>query len=104
MYEVFSYHCANYVEVKQVVVNGETKKVVYDDWRLPTAAELGIIVGLQGAKGSNNETTAIDYLLNAYYYFSASGPVYNKNQSSSGTSVRCVRDAFNEPTPIGLTE
>lgn len=104
MYEVFSYHCANYVEVKQVVVNGETKKVVYDDWRLPTAAELGIIVGLQGAKGSNNETTAIDYLLNAYYYFSASGPVYNKNQSTSGTSVRCVRDAFNEPTPIGLTE
>lgn len=104
MYEIFSYHCANYVEVKQVVVNGETKKVVYDDWRLPTAAELGIIVGLQGASGSNNETTAIDYLLNAYYYFSASGPVYNKNQSSSGTSVRCVRDAFNEPTPIGLTE
>ncbi|MBQ6870802.1 MAG: hypothetical protein IJO23_00360 [Bacteroidales bacterium] len=104
MYEIFSYHCANYVEVKQVVVNGETKKVVYDDWRLPTAAELGIIVGLQGASGSNNETTAIDYLLNAYYYFSASGPVYNKNQSTSGTSVRCVRDAFNEPTPIGLTE
>ena len=104
MYEVFSYHCANYVEVKQVVVNGETKKVVYDDWRLPTAAELGIIVGLQGAKSSNNETTAIDYLLNAYYYFSASGPVYNKNYDTDGTSVRCVRDAFNEPTPIGLTE
>ena len=104
MYEVFSYHCANYVEVKQVVVNGETKKVVYDDWRLPTAAELNIIVGLQGAEGENNATTAIDYLLNAQYYFSASGPVYNKNQSSSGTSVRCVRDAFNEPTPIGLTE
>lgn len=107
MYEIFSYHCANYVEVKQVVVNGETKKVVYDDWRLPTAAELGIIVGLQGTSGSNNETTAIDYLLNAEYYFSASGPVYNKNYDRIGagaTSVRCVRDAFNEPTPIGLTE
>ncbi len=104
MYKLFSYHCANYVEVKQVVENGVTKKVVYDNWRLPTAAELNIIVGLQGKSGENNTTTAIDYLLNAAYYFSASGPVENANSNTSGISVRCVRDAFNEPKPIGLTE
>lgn len=115
MYDVLSYHCANYVEVKQVVVNGVQKKVVYDDWRLPTEAELSIIIGLQSSN-SNDATAAIDYLLNAGFYYSASGPVFNpKNddgvQNASGyrnvsgnTSVRCVRDAFNEPTPIGLTE
>lgn len=105
MYEVFSYHCANYVEVKQVIENGETKKVVYDDWRLPTAAEIEIIISIQGAKGDN--AASIDYLLNAGYYFSASGPVKNTKPSSGNStsvSVRCVRDAFNEPKPIGLTE
>lgn len=84
-------HCKNYVEV---VADG--KGTVYSDWRLPTAAEIGIIVSLQGS-GSSDNTTAIDYLLNANYYYSASGPVANDKVGSSlsgTTSVRCIRDVY----------
>lgn len=107
MYNLFSYHCSNYVEVKQVVEDGVTKKVVYDDWRLPTAAEIGIIIELQPNGSSNNTADkAIDYLLNAGYYFSASGPVENSKYTSgyeSSISVRCVRDAVDEPAAKSLT-
>lgn len=82
-------HCANYVEVYKDV---NDRTVVLDDWRLPTEAELKIIMKFQGGPGE--EADAIDYLLNAYYYFSASGPVRNEKGNSSGTSVRCIRDAF----------
>ena len=82
-------HCANYVEVYKDV---NDRKVVLDGWRLPTEAELKIIMKFQGGPGE--EADAIDYLLNAYYYFSASGPVRNEKGNSRGTSVRCIRDAF----------
>jgi hypothetical protein len=111
MYNVFGNHCANYVETYQRVENGVTKTIHLDDWRLPTKAELEIITKIQG-QGSSNES--IDYLLNACYYYSASGPVYNNKNNASGwsggvrgddgryaenTSVRCVRDAFDSNTP-----
>ena len=103
-YNLFSYHCSNYVEVKQVVVDGVTKKVVYDDWRLPTEEEIKIIIKLQpNGSSDNTEDKAIDYLLNAQYYYSASGRVENDKNNSSGTSVRCVRDAVDEPAPKDLT-
>lgn len=82
-------HCANYVEVYKDV---NDQIVVLDDWRLPTEAELKIIMKFQG--GPDDDADAIDYLLNANYYFSASGPVENEKGSSRGTSVRCIRDAF----------
>ena len=114
MYKVFGYHCENYVETYQRTVNGQTKTVILDDWRLPTKAELEIITDIQGT-GANNES--IDYLLNAHYYYSASGPVYNRlnNQGRNGaaltnngeyygaTSVRCVRDAYDSKTPPVIT-
>jgi hypothetical protein len=87
-------HCANYVEV----ANDGT---VYDDWRLPTASELQIIIDLQGT--SHQSADAIDYLLNANYYYSASGPVFNEkndsgskehNASKSSWAIRCIRDAY----------
>lgn len=87
-------HCAYYVEVAD---NG----TVYDDWRLPTASELRIIMELQGT--SSQSADAIDYLLNADYYYSASGPVFNpKNDSNVSESradddswaIRCIRDAY----------
>lgn len=87
-------HCANYVEV----ANDGT---VYDDWRLPTASELQIIIDLQGT--SNESADAIDYLLNADYYLSASGRVYNSKNDSGHTenqaqasswAIRCIRDAY----------
>ena len=87
-------HCANYVEVAD---NG----TIYDDWRLPTASELRIIMQLQGT--SSQSADAIDYLLNADFYYSASGPVFNpKNDDNVSESradedswaIRCIRDAY----------
>jgi hypothetical protein len=87
-------HCAYYVEVAD-------DGTVYDDWRLPTASELQIIIDLQGT--SSQSADAIDYLLNADFYYSASGPVYNR-KNDGGTSesnadddswaIRCIRDAY----------
>lgn len=78
-------HCANYVEVAW-------DGTVYDDWRLPTRAELNIIMNFQGSE--NEDADAIDYLLNAQYYYSANGRVENSKKNMNGTGVRCVRDAY----------
>ena len=97
---VFADHCKNYVEVDDVNDDKKDPVVVYDNWRLPTEAELKIIMQIQGTKGTNAD--AIDYLLNGRYYMSASGPIFNEkyDQSNSSTAtndnaaIRCVRDAF----------
>lgn len=94
--EIFRVHCANYVEVHGNAAN----PIVYDNWRLPTEAELKIIMDTQGEQGQS--AAAVDYLLNAGYYFGAAGPVWNsKNDddipeggSTTSKSVRCVRDAY----------
>ena len=99
----FADHCKNYVEVDDVNDNKADPVKVYDNWRLPTEAELKIIIDIQGTSGQNAD--AIDFLLNGGYYTSASGPVFNpKNNDStneladpmqaSGVAIRCVRDAF----------
>jgi len=87
---VFREHCKQYVEVYKDPKTG--KKIVLDDWRLPTEAEINIIIKFQGT--SSQQADAIDYLLNAQYYMSASGPVSNSKNNTSGTSVRCIRDAY----------
>ena len=100
---VFADHCKNYVEVEDVNDDGRTKGEVYDNWRLPTEAELKIIMDLQGGDGENAD--AIDFLLNGGYYMSASGPVFNPKNTSgvseandkwsvSDVAIRCVRDAY----------
>lgn len=78
-------HCANYVEVAK-------DGTVYDDWRLPTRAELDIILNFQGTVDSNAD--AIDYLLNSDYYYHAGGRTYNPNYNLKGPEPRCVRDVF----------
>ena len=84
-------HCANYVEVDRA---GN----VYDNWRLPTYSELMIIIELQGTKQQSAD--AIDYLLDADYYMSASGLVYNPGRSNTSSpsesvwAIRCIRDAY----------
>ena len=88
--QVFREHCKQYVEVYKDPKTG--KKIVLDDWRLPTEAEINIIIKFQGT--SSQQADAIDYLLNAQYYMSASGPVLNSKNNTSGTSVRCIRDAY----------
>ena len=90
---VVSEHCKNYVEV---AADGTE----YHNWRLPTASEIQLIIDLQ-SKTSSDDTVAIDYLLNAGYYYSASGPVRNSKYGSghnSTISVRCVRDAYKDTT------
>ena len=84
-------HCARYVEVYK---DANNNKVVLDDWRLPTETELGIIMEYQGTQGDTN--AAIDYLLNAEYYWAANRRIENdKAQGSNGiTAVRCIRDAI----------
>lgn len=118
MNDIFGTHCQNYVEVYvRRKSDGSSETVHLDDWRLPTKAELEIITKIQGT-GTNNES--IDYLLNACYYYSASGPLYNpKNEHGGGfggssvrpdskgyaqyTAIRCVRDAFDSKTPPVIT-
>lgn len=101
--EFFADHAKNYVEVDDIGDNkNKNNIVVYDNWRLPTEAELKIIIELQGDEDTSAD--AIDYLLNGVYYMSASGPVYNPKNSDgtkeSDTSkkndiaIRCVRDVY----------
>ncbi len=83
-------HCRQYVEVTE-------DGTEYHNWRLPTDAELKIIFAKQGASGATAD--AIDYLLNANYYWSAMGYVENNQteyQFRGTASVRCIRDATEE--------
>ena len=100
----FADHAKNYVEVDDVNDNMGAPIEVYDNWRLPTEAELKIIMDIQGGSGDN--AAAIDFLLNGAYYMSASGPVYNDKHNQDGVTeldnpweatdvaIRCVRDVF----------
>lgn len=103
--------CKNYVEVG---INGE----VYDDWRLPTAAEINIIIKYQTDDKVNTKDNraVMDYVLNYEgqsnpdYWVSSSNYFMNIPASGAGTlekeesseaehRVRCVRDFHvGEPT------
>jgi len=95
---VFADHAKHYVEVDDIDdAKDPNRVIVYDDWRLPTRAEIEIIIKLQGAEGQDAD--AIDYLLNGQYYMSADGPVENPkwdegNSGSNSIAVRCVRDVY----------
>lgn len=88
--KVYAEHAKQYVEVYTDPDTGET--IHLSDWRLPTEAELEIIYQYQGEEGEN--AAAIDYLLNAGSYYSASGPVPNSKSNMDGMSVRCIRDVY----------
>ena len=102
--------CKNYVEVG---INGE----VYDDWRLPTAAEINIIIKYQTDDKVNTKDNraVMDYVLNYEgqsnpdYWVSRSNYFMHIPASGEGTlqggssdaehRVRCVRDFHvGEPT------
>jgi len=76
-------HCKEYVEVAK-------DGTVYDDWRLPTKAEIEIIARFQRVEGS-----AVDVVLAGSNYYSAS-EIVNLGQGSSGTFLRCIRDAYDD--------
>lgn len=77
-----SNHCDKYIEVRT-----DGKK--YTDWRLPTAAEIGVI-----CKYQNNETqNVMSQVLRAKSYWALDGNqvIANENDTDTGY-VRCVRD------------
>ena len=84
--EMAASHCKEYVEVDK---DGN----VYDDWRLPTKAEIEIIIDFQ-----YRENAAMDEVLAGRRYYSASVVVSNPNGSnaSSGPAIRCIRDVYGD--------
>lgn len=76
-------HCKKYIEVE----GSSNNKVVYDDWRLPTPAELDII-----AKFQDDPNSAVNQILVSKEYWSSNGKHTVNGGSSTGTRVRCVRD------------
>lgn len=84
--EMAASHCREYVEVAQ-------DGTVYDDWRLPTRAELEIIMEFQ-----YKENAAMDEVLTGPSYWSASGLVYNNKGSGTAKTIRCIRDAYDKKT------
>jgi hypothetical protein len=80
-------HCEQYVEV--------TKNAVYDDWRLPTAAEIEIIASHQDASDAM-ATVMTGWAYYCSYNVIDGEVVYYQTtgKSISDTAVRCVRDAY----------
>ena len=82
-------HCAEYVEVT-------TDGKVFDNWRLPTASEIDIIISHQDV------SDAMDVVLTGANYYCAyntddrGNVIYTKatGKSGSGIAVRCVRDVY----------
>ncbi len=97
-------HCKQYVEVTgikggmgndgQLADEKNENPITYDDWRLPTKAEIAIIYNYQKETDS-----AIDDVLSAHRYWTAGG-VYtiDDNSSLKGTFVRCIRDVRSQPS------
>lgn len=112
-YEFAKEHCREYVETTYIDendnnqwdenVNGHPEVVIhYDDWRLPTKAEIDQMIELQ------ESSRAMDRLLVGQYYFCITGngddadindaanwvsnEVPNYDSGKTGYYIRCVRD------------
>ena len=82
-------HCAEYVEVTS---DGRE----FDDWRLPTASEIDIIINHQDVSDAMDVVlTGANYYC-AYNTDSTGKVIYTKATGKSGTgvAVRCVRDVY----------
>ncbi len=94
--DIAASHCEQYVEVYEDPDSGET--IHLRDWRLPTKAELEIIMDFQ-----YKTNAAMDEVLAGKWYWSASGSVENSggdDGSRTNAYIRCVRDAYEpEQTP-----
>ena len=79
-------HCEQYVEVAR-------DGTVYDDWRLPTRAEIEIIYKYQ------NDSDVMDEVLAGDRYWSASGRVPKPGiGQTEDEAIRCIRDAYDKKT------
>ena len=79
--ESASQHCNDYVEVSK-------DGMVYDDWRLPTPAEIGVITKYQ----YNESQNVITEVLKGRYYWALNHQKIETRIKNSGTGTRCVRD------------
>lgn len=79
--ESASQHCNDYVEVSK---DGK----VYDDWRLPTPAEIGVITKYQYDESQN----VITEVLKGRYYWALNHQKIETRKENSYTGARCVRD------------
>ena len=82
-------HCELYVEVG---ADGQ----VYDDWRLPTAAEIDIIIKHQHASDAMAEVLSGSRYYCAYN-IENNQPIHTKSSeggNSGSCHVRCIRDAY----------
>lgn len=86
-------YCANYIE-SYIGSDGNTYE--YKDWRLPTAAEIGIIIKYQGT----GDSEAMYVVMNGASYWSPTGAVANPNYpNASQWCTRCVRDMYDDELP-----
>lgn len=76
-----SQHCNDYVEVSK-------DGMVYDDWRLPTPAEIGVITKYQ----YNESQNVITEVLKGRYYWALNHQQIETRPENSYTGTRCVRD------------
>lgn len=88
-------HCKQYVEVYEDE-NGQ--EVHLKGWRLPTAAEIDILLDRQGIANA-----AVDEVLPGKQYISASGVVDGKAGGKEGIYIRCIRDHY-VPTANAMNE
>lgn len=79
-------HCAQYVEVKE-------DGTEYSDWRLPTAAEVEIIIQHQYVSDAMAEVMSG---MRYWCAYTSDGNNYVSNPGGTGTNtaVRCVRDSY----------
>lgn len=90
--EMAASHCEQYVEVYE---DQDGIKHHLDNWRLPTKAEVAIIMKFQ------KKEDAIDIVLSGEQYWCASGCVRTSTGEivdSQGSPVRCIRDAYDKKT------
>lgn len=86
-------HCAYYVET---YTNKDGETVALDDWRLPTTAEINVIIKYQN--DDNTEDVMAPVLTGRYYYVGWSGANNGKGNAlvdssyDQGTFIRCIRD------------
>lgn len=83
-------HCTQYVEVIKETVGSTPRRKIFDDWRLPTRMEIGVIVKYQD---ENVNARVINKVLAGSSYWALNGtevsvPTYIVG---SGKGTRCVR-------------
>ena len=97
-WEFAELHCGEYVETYQ---DEEGNTVVYDNWRLPTSAEIEVILRYQNDPKAQE---VMDEVLTEDYYYvcwegamGGKGVAQNPNGNGNGLkAIRCVRDLLPE--------